>query len=829
MALNVPPQAKLLSQKTNIEQNLILEIDGIPISFSAISIDRLWKIGDPVKIGDPGLLIGGVIEDETGRDYIQLDKTDSKLTQQLEPDKPKNPGSASKFNIQLTDKNQEVTRFFQPGNFVTDVLGRDANVYLGFKGAPHPEQSTKIFAGVVTSTEAGQGYWRVGVSHSEEMKRRQILVQFNGKLDGAIGSGDTTITLDTVLGLIEPGDVLRSAVRIEDEIIEFTGISGNDLTGAVRGLLGTIAVSHDDESEAASYYILEEKPLDLALKIMLSTRASKTQFGAGTLATQFVQVTPLTTITNGILFPDRLIKRELGLEIGDLVTITGASNGANNVTDEPITAFQELETGLVFVLSGASLVVETDSAGVASFKSQFNVLPEGAGLGMFPGNVDVENHNFLKLLFASEQITQRFLIDETQNGRDMIGQDIYFPNGMFQVPRKARASVNKAVPPLVLDELVELTEDNILNAKSIKMTRSIGKNFYNTIVYRFSPDVLETGKFKAGEVIINERSKNRIDTETKALTIDAKGIEDTVVNRNFIKRQARRYNDRFQFSSEEVKISVNWKTGFDLEVSDIVLYGNKALQIVNLEGGSRDFVPTLMEIVNIKKNIKGGKSPVEISLLSTGFGIDGQFATISMNSFLAAGSTTTSLILKASFINTVDIAERSKWENFIGEEILIRSQDFTFSEVVTLKEFDPTSFLKITVDPALSAPPPEDYLIDLPNYPTSTDASLRSKMKTIHSFWNEQITITAGVSTTVFEISPGDVTSFIVGDFLRVHSADFSDNSTLSITDDDVVVTVVDTILNRITVDKSLGFTPAAGYLVDLGSFDDSGLPYRLI
>lgn len=60
-------------------------------------------------------------------------------------------------------------------------------------------------------------------------------------LDGAITSTDTTITLDSVVGLAAAG-----FIKLENEIINYTYISGNTLGGVFRGQANTTAASHAD-------------------------------------------------------------------------------------------------------------------------------------------------------------------------------------------------------------------------------------------------------------------------------------------------------------------------------------------------------------------------------------------------------------------------------------------------------------------------------------------------------------------------------------------------------------------------------------------------------
>ena len=60
-------------------------------------------------------------------------------------------------------------------------------------------------------------------------------------LDGAITATDTTITLDSVVGLAGSG-----FIRLDSEDIYYTYISGNDLGGVFRGQNNTTAASHTD-------------------------------------------------------------------------------------------------------------------------------------------------------------------------------------------------------------------------------------------------------------------------------------------------------------------------------------------------------------------------------------------------------------------------------------------------------------------------------------------------------------------------------------------------------------------------------------------------------
>ena len=70
-----------------------------------------------------------------------------------------------------------------------------------------------------------------------------IFDTFNS-LDGAINDSVSTITLHDASSFPSSG-----TIQIDDELIDYTGKSSNDLTGATRGVDGTTAASHDDDTK----------------------------------------------------------------------------------------------------------------------------------------------------------------------------------------------------------------------------------------------------------------------------------------------------------------------------------------------------------------------------------------------------------------------------------------------------------------------------------------------------------------------------------------------------------------------------------------------------
>lgn len=69
------------------------------------------------------------------------------------------------------------------------------------------------------------------------------------QLNESLSSSDTTITCDSTAGFPEQG-----TIRIEDEIIKYTGKTAVNFTGCTRGYRGTVAVAHNDDTAVTNKY-----------------------------------------------------------------------------------------------------------------------------------------------------------------------------------------------------------------------------------------------------------------------------------------------------------------------------------------------------------------------------------------------------------------------------------------------------------------------------------------------------------------------------------------------------------------------------------------------
>jgi len=314
-------------------------------------------------------------------------------------------------------------------------------------------------------------------------KKRQLLFPKSDlKLDGSINDSQTTITLDSVENLFlvpdhpaySPKDEsLLTYVRIDDEIIEFSGITGLQLTGCIRGSLGTTAAAHDDEAEVNSFYKLEGNAMDLALKLMLSD-SEQTDYLENLTATS-VGIVDLDVTSNSIYFAGIDLTRDYNVKLGDYVKTQNFTEGANNIaTYTEILDVVQVPSGSYIVLD-AALIYEVPATGDVSFLSKYNTL--GIGLGMSTDEVDISRHEDLRRNFISNFDYRFFVREEIEEGKAFIEQEIYLPASCYALPIDrnglARVSVGIHKPPVPGSGIITVSRDNIISPNNLEGNRAI--------------------------------------------------------------------------------------------------------------------------------------------------------------------------------------------------------------------------------------------------------------------------------------------------------------------------------------------------------------------
>jgi hypothetical protein len=185
------------------------------------------------------------------------------------------------------------------------------------------------------------------------------------------------------------------------------------------------------------------------------------------------------------------------------------------------------------------------------------------------------------------------------------------------------------------------------------------------------------------------------------------------------------------------------------------------------------------------------------------------------------GGSTTQVRIADSPATKYPSAEWRQWAPYVGLQVRVHSDDFTFDQTVTLQSLDATNpYLLNVVPPLGSAPPSSGWSVDMPAYDGGSSPSINAAYKFRHGFMGAEVAVTAGVSHTRFTVGAGDIGKFKKGFPLIVHNDDFSSESPET--------TVSQVIGNDVVVAADLGFTPDNTMTVSLLGFSDGGFCYRM-
>ena len=709
--------------------NLVIVIDGAPFIYGSAPTLRLIKIGDPGLLIGGGWKIGSTTPVENSNVLLSLGGSSQSINQQLDEDKGRG-SSIQSLDIELVDKDQEITKLITPGFYMSDILGRKAKIYLALNAdeALWPDDYLLLFRGIVDDIKSLPASVTLTVSHPETKKKQVLFPKVETNLNGAISDSDTTITLDTTAGLLLPvtgpdgvtDNNFKSYVRIDDEIIRYTGISGNQLTGCSRAQLATFAVAHSDDAAVSSFYRLQGTAMDVALKLMLSMQD---YFMSAVDVTSFQLMPGPVSVPNAIYFKGINVTTEYGLTIGDYVSTTGASNGANNVTLKEITAIEETEFGSYIVIDGVTFVDEDGTSGTISFRSKYDSWPAGLQLGA--DEVDVTQHEYLRRQFLSSFNYDFYLKDTLENARDFLDTQVYRPASAYSVPRKAQASVQMLIGPIPGSKVTTLSEENIVKPSQIKLRRSINKNFFNTIVYKYEEDELED-KYLKGKVTVDAGSLAQIDVGTRALVIESKGLRENDLGGALAISASNRRLDRYGFGAEYIEgMQVTFGAGFDVELADIVIVDVSALNVSNTVDGSRSKPAALFEVANKKMNYKTGE--IVLDLVDTAFDENARYALIGPASKVKSGISSSQFVIEPSYSELFGSAEYQKWGRFTDCVVTVRSPDGVTRYAQTVLQ-RPTSNT-LTVSPVLPFTPQPGDIMELAPYAQST-----AQIKLVYGF-----------------------------------------------------------------------------------------------
>ena len=169
MPIVLTETAKSLASQTNIQVNIILEIDGFDYKFGAIPIqeDLLFDVSEATF--DSGLEFDTITGDPDSRAWINLDGTTKTYTSQLNIDK--GIEAVRSFTIDLLDKDGELSEIFTPGHTVDDVLGQKAKVYLNLIN----DFNVDVELPLLSTEKSENNFWVFGVVLKKTRIRDEII------------------------------------------------------------------------------------------------------------------------------------------------------------------------------------------------------------------------------------------------------------------------------------------------------------------------------------------------------------------------------------------------------------------------------------------------------------------------------------------------------------------------------------------------------------------------------------------------------------------------------------------------------------------------------
>lgn len=810
MSLPIQETLSALLSDSVKKPQIIIEIDGLP-TFGSTQIGKYAAYDmDGLYYDLVGLVYDGIIPDNSSYPYIDVSKSTQSITQQMLVDKG-GFSSITSFDVSLVDKDGLITEFITPNNTVEDILSKKARCYLSLEGAGHPKDSVMFFSGIVAGVSSGAGYVNINLASPEKLKNLELFTKVSAETTAVINSSQTTIPVNSTSDFTLPADsgTLRTYIKIEDEIIEYTGKTDTSFTGCVRAQYDTIAVTHPINTNVESAYRLAGNLKDLSLKLMLS--------GINDYYLKDFDILGFNTygiesVNNAIFVSKFNFTQYYGTVSGDIVNITGAANPSNNGLTT-VSSIISSDLGSYIVLN-KTLITEGNGAKF-SLKSKYALLP--IGLEMDPDQVDVQEFEDKFDQFSNAFFDYDFFITESVNGNEFINTQLLYPSGAYSLPRKAKTSMGLTIPPLAQYETKVLDESNVTNASGLKITRNISNNFYNSIIVKYDKSAT-TEKYLRGRITQSATSTNRIKIANKPLQIVSDGIrnESTFVSK--FSTISRRFLERYQFGAESIEnVEVQFGVGFSIEIGDTVILKGLNISDVRKGNATRDFQPRLFEVQNKVLNLKGNS--IKLTLVDTAFDLNKRYGVISPSSKIGTGSTTTELNLVKSYgTNLKTRSENFKWTNLVGSKVKVFATDYSFSEETTIVSLNPANENGIIVDPPLSVAPPAGHIVQIINYPANADAADQSLSKGAYVYFNNSILVTAGINNFSFSVSAGDLADIKVGYLVRIHNEDYSRYS------GEAVVTDI-TGLN-ITVDSDLTFVPALNDRIELLGFLDNGSPY---
>jgi hypothetical protein len=220
-------------------------------------------------------------------EYFSIRQPDSGLT--VDADKVGivsslaiNPTSIDPFRA-TTAINSNSFKLLDRGGVITALFGSNPEIFQGnlcqiwvgrtYDNMPFSEY-LQIPDTYISKAQRADGAYTFSTKESKDRINKDIYSEQN-KLAVDILAATTTITLQS------PPENTSGLIKIGDEFISYSGVSGNDLTGCIRGEENTIPADHELGDDVYFGEVVTGNPITILLKLLVSVG------GGGTYDTLF--------------------------------------------------------------------------------------------------------------------------------------------------------------------------------------------------------------------------------------------------------------------------------------------------------------------------------------------------------------------------------------------------------------------------------------------------------------------------------------------------------------------------------------------------------------
>lgn len=182
-----------------------------------------------------------------------------------------NPSTVDPFRPSVAI-NSNSFRLIDRGGVVTSLFngnpelfqGELCEIWLGRVGVGMDfSEYLKVTDTYVTKVSRADGSYSFSTQEAKDRLNKDVYSEQN-KLGASIIPATTTITLQS------PPANTSGLIKINNEFISYSGVSGNQITGCIRGEEGSTPSNHDLGDDVFFAEVVSGNPIDLLLKLLIS-------------------------------------------------------------------------------------------------------------------------------------------------------------------------------------------------------------------------------------------------------------------------------------------------------------------------------------------------------------------------------------------------------------------------------------------------------------------------------------------------------------------------------------------------------------------------------